>query len=117
MKKSWLIAAILLAATLLGACAPKQQNRDRSSADQSSIAQSVNDSLKPISEVLANHTPGWMNIPGVMGTGEGQKDGKPTILIFVDSLTDSLKQRLPVNVEGYSVMVKENGRVVAHPKS
>ena len=39
----------------------------------------VSDSLKPISEVLANHTPEWMSIPGVTGTGEGQKDGKPAI--------------------------------------
>ncbi len=108
MKKGWLTAALIL-----GACAPKQQNREVSSVDQSSTAQSVSDSLKPISEVLANHTPGWMNIPGVTGTGEGEKDGKPAILIFVDSLTDSLNQRLPVNVEGYSVKVKESGRVKA----
>jgi hypothetical protein len=112
MKKSWLTMVLIL-----GACAPKQQNREMSSATQSHAISTMSNSLKPISEVLANHTPGWMNIPGVTGTGEGQKDGKPAILIFVDSLTDSLKSQLPTNVDGYSVMIKGSGRVIAHPKS
>jgi hypothetical protein len=76
----------------------------------------MTDSLKPFSEVLADHTPVWMNIPGVTGTGEGQKDGKPAILIFVDSLSDSLKSQLPTDVEGYPVVIKETGKVKAYPK-
>lgn len=103
------------AAMLLGACAPKQQNQGMSSADQRQVS-TVSDSLRPTSEVLASHTPDWMNIPGVTGTGEWQKDGKPAILIFVDSLTDSLKSQLPTEVEGYPVVIKESGKVKAYPK-
>ena len=97
---------------LLGACAPKPQNQDMS-ADQSHAVSTVSDSLKPISEVLANHTQAWMNIPGVTGTGEGEQNGKPAILIFIDSLTDSLKSQLPVSVEGYPVVVKGVGTIKA----
>jgi hypothetical protein len=103
---------LLIAATLLGACAPKPQNQDRS-ADKSHAVSSVSDSLKPIAKVLANNTPAWMNIPSVTGTGEGQQNGKPAILIFVDSLTDSLKSLLPANVDGYPVVVKESGTIKA----
>ncbi len=108
MKKSWLSAVLIL-----GACAPKPQNQEMSSTNQSQAVTTVSDSLKPIAEVLANHTPAWMNIPGVTGTGEGEKDGKPAILIFVDSLTDSLKSQLPVNVDGYPVVVKGVGTIKA----
>jgi hypothetical protein len=108
MKKSWL--AVML---LFGACASKPQHQGMSNAGQSQVS-TVGDSLKPISEVLANHASAWMSIPGVTGTGEGQKDGKPAVLIFVDSMTDSLKTQLPVNVEGYPVVVKESGNVKAH---
>jgi hypothetical protein len=54
-----------------------------------------------------------MNIPGVMGTGEGQNKGKPAILIFVDSLTDSLKSQLPANVAGYPVVINQSGTIKA----
>jgi hypothetical protein len=62
---------------------------------QSYLVPFLNDSQKLMSEGLAKYTAAWMNIPGVTGTGEGQNKGKPAILIFVDSLTDSLKYQLP----------------------
>jgi hypothetical protein len=102
---------------LLGACAPKPANQQISTTEQSSTTDSthfdqpVTDSPKPIAEVLAEHTPEWMKIPGVTGTGEGLKDGKPAILILVDSLTDSLKAQLPRVSEGYPVVITVTGRV------
>ncbi len=53
------------------------------------------------------------NIPGVQGTGETSKKGVPAILIFVDSLTDSLKAQLPQNVDGYPVVVQPVGHIEA----
>ncbi len=98
---------------LLGACAPKPANQQSSIADTTQIAQPVSDSLKPIAEVLAEHTSAWMKLPGVTGTGEGLKDGKPAILIFVDSLTDSVRSQLPQTSEGYPVVIKETGIIRA----
>jgi hypothetical protein len=73
----------------------------------------MTDSLKPIAEVLAEHTPAWMKLPGVTGTGEGQQDGKPAILIFVDSITESVRSQLPHMSEGYPVVITATRRVRA----
>ncbi|HET6400862.1 MAG TPA: hypothetical protein VFH95_05620 [Candidatus Kapabacteria bacterium] len=90
---------------ILGSCAPKPA--DNSTA----MAQISADSLKPVSKVLSEHTDTWMNIPGVTGTGETKKDGKPAILILVDSNTDSLRSELPSTVEGYPVIIQETGEI------
>ncbi len=68
-------------------------------------------SQKPLAEVLSEHTAEWMNIQGVEGTGETLKDGRPAIIIFVDSVTNSLRAQLPNEVEGYSVVLEPSGRV------
>ena len=106
-----LLGFILLLA-LLTACSPKtgsQSYRLTLSADSTRPA-------KPIDSVLAEHTKLWMKIPGVIGTGETRKDDKPAILIIVDSLTDSLRIRLPHWVEGYPVVIQETGIIRALPK-
>ena len=69
----------------------------------------------PIDSFLATHADSWMMLPGVTGTGETQKDGKPAILILVDTLTDSLKARLPSEVKGYSVVIQQTGVIRALP--
>ncbi len=108
MKTVWVFFVLLI-----GACAPKPANVQPSSPAQIQSSQPLRDSLKPISEVLANHTASWVSIPGVTGTGEGQNDGKPAIVIFVDVLTDSLRSKLPTNADGYEVVIKESGSVHA----
>jgi hypothetical protein len=101
--------ASLILALLLTGCAVRSAN----TAMNDSVKP---DSLKPISEVLADHTSAWMNIRGVTGTGEGKKDGKPAILIFVDSLTDDLRSKLPSQSEGYPVVVGQTGEIKANTK-
>jgi hypothetical protein len=114
MKVRWLT---LLA--LLGACAPRSSDQQNANAPQSDSAQAVNtnamnnNAQKPIAEVLAAHTPIWMRMPGVTGAGETQKDGKPAIVIIVDTMTESLSAQLPRNVEGYPVVFKESGKIQA----
>ena len=95
---------------LLAACAPHASNQQGTNND---AAQPVADTLKPIAEVLAAHTPIWMHMPGVTGAGETQKDGKPAIVIIVDTMTESLSSQLPRNVEGYPVVFKESGKIQA----
>lgn len=69
-----------------------------------------------ITDVLAAHSVEWMKIPGVRGTGEGQKDGKRCVLIFVEKRTTALVRKLPKIVDGYPVVVKEVGKVKALEK-
>jgi hypothetical protein len=48
-----------------------------------------NGEVTPVSiqEVQEAHTPAWMSIPGVVGTGIGQCDGEPCIKVFVAQRT------------------------------
>ncbi len=68
---------------------------------------------KPISEVLREQTPDLMSIPGVVGTGEGEQDGAPCILVLVTRKTPDLERAIPSLLEGWPVRVEEVGEV--HP--
>ena len=70
----------------------------------------------PLNAVLESHKADWMKTPGVIGVGEGRQDGKPAIMILVDTLTPQLRRSLPEYVEGYSVMIEETGVVRALDK-
>ena len=69
-----------------------------------------------LASVLARHTPRLMDIPGVAGTGEGRGDGGPVFVIFVVRRSAELSRRLPVELEGYPVEVRESGEVTAPPQ-
>lgn len=64
-----------------------------------------------ISDVLHKHTPTWMKIHGVVGTGEGESDGRPCILLFVVKKSNEITQKIPDVVEGYPVVIHETGEV------
>jgi hypothetical protein len=104
---------LLTLSILLAACAPHDSDPQDTNASQNDAAQPVTGSQKPIEQVLAAHTPAWMRMPGVTGAGEAQKDGKPAVLIIVDTMTANLSAQLPRNVDGYPVVFKESGKVKA----
>ena len=54
-----------------------------------------------------------MALPGVVGTAQGEQDGKPCIMVLVVELTDVLKRQIPDNLGGYPVVVTETGEVRA----
>lgn len=66
-----------------------------------------------IKEVLAKHTDKWMEIPGVIGTGEGMSEAKPCITIFMASNVETIKKKIPKKVEGYKVVFEETGEIEA----
>jgi hypothetical protein len=82
-----------------------------------SHSEEVSMPAKPIAEVLAAHTPQLMEIPGVVGTGEGARDGKPVVLVLVEHMTPEVKTRIPAVIEGYPVELRETGRVSAPPET
>ena len=68
-----------------------------------------------IEQVLANHTDSLMAIPGVVGVGQGEVDGKPSVQVFVVEASAELRRRLPTRLDGYPVEVIESGIIRAQP--
>ena len=68
-----------------------------------------------IEEVLARHTDSLMMIPGVVGVGQGEVDGNPSVQVFVVEASAELRRRLPSRLEGYPVQVVESGVIRAQP--
>jgi len=71
---------------------------------------------KSIQEVLRDHTPELLRIPGVVGTGQGERNGRPTLMVMLNHPADSTVTRLlPRVIEGYPVEVRVVGDVKAPP--
>ncbi len=64
-----------------------------------------------VAEVLARHGARLLNIPGVTGTGESQCGGRPCILVLVMRMTPELAGRIPPEVEGVPVEIRETGPI------
>ena len=58
-------------------------------------------------DVLRRHTPALMAIPGVTGTGEGKRGDRTVLIVYVARATPDLTQRIPREIEGYPVEVRE----------
>jgi len=72
--------------------------------------------MPAISDVLRRHTDALMAIPGVVGVGQGERNGHPTVYVMVARLTDSLRRALPDSVEGYAVQIVTTGTIQAQPE-
>ncbi len=72
--------------------------------------------VKDIESVLREHKRRLVSIPGVVGAAQGQSEGKPCIKIYVSRKTPELMRKIPQNIEGYAVSIKESGefRGLAH---
>ena len=68
---------------------------------------------KTIEAVLKEHTDSLMALPGVVGTGQGQRDGEACIRVFVVKRTPALLQQIPSALDGYPVVVDETGVIRA----
>ena len=66
-----------------------------------------------IEKVLGEHTDVLMSIPGVVGTAQGQRAGKPCIKVFVIKKTPELLNKIPSTIEGYPVAIQETGIIRA----
>ncbi len=65
---------------------------------------------RPIQDVLAAHTDAWMAIPGVVGMGIGECEGRPCIKVFLASRTPGLAEKFPSALEGYRVILEVTGQ-------
>ena len=70
---------------------------------------------RSIQEVQEDYTPGWMELPGVVGTGVGECDGEPCIRIFLSDRFPGTAEALPDSVEGCRVETQVTGPVRPRP--
>lgn len=66
---------------------------------------------RPIQEVLSEVTPDWLEISGVVGTGQGLCDGTPCIVVYASTRTPEIESRIPTTVDGHRVRVEVTGRI------
>jgi hypothetical protein len=66
-----------------------------------------------VSQVLERYSGRLMSLRGVVGTAEGSCDGSPCILVLVDRLTPELRRKIPEQLEGIRVDVRETGAIRA----
>lgn len=55
-----------------------------------------------------------MGRPGAVGVGIGLRDGKPAIVFMVEKATPEALAGLPREIEGYTLVVEEVGKVTAY---
>ena len=73
---------------------------------------------RPIGDVLTDHTPQLMALPGVTAVGESAlPDGTPCIKVFLKSRDSEYRKRIPHSIEGYMVVTDVSGEIRALPDS
>ena len=68
-----------------------------------------------IHEALERHTDALLGIPGVVGVGETEVDGRPAVMVMVVRDTDEIRAALPAEVGGFPVVIDETGEISALP--
>ena len=67
---------------------------------------------RPIEEVLADHDQEILAIPGVTMIYVGaDREGQPCIKVGVVTATPEVEERIPKELEGWTVEVEETGEV------
>ncbi len=66
-----------------------------------------------IEQVLEAHSAEWMSLPGVVGMGIGEFEGRPCIKVFLAGRAPGLAEKLPSAVEGYRVILEVTGQIRA----
>jgi len=91
-------AALLLLALAAASCGrPKQEE----TVDRPDIM-----------AVVDAHAPELIKVPGVTAVAVGALDsGEPCVRIYVKTLTDELRAKLPKTLDGWPVDVEESGEI------
>ncbi len=72
--------------------------------------------MKTVVDVIREHAGELMSIPGVVGTAEGLKEGRPCVQILVMEATPELERKIPKDLDGYPVEIIETGEIRVYPK-
>lgn len=68
-----------------------------------------------IEEVIKEHAGELMNLPGVVGVGQGLCDNIPCIKVYIIKKTPELDNKIPALLEDYKVLIETTGEIRAHP--
>ena len=68
-------------------------------------------SRSSIEIVLRENTKRLISLPGVVGTGQGMRDGMPCITVYVVRKTSVLANQIPDRLEEFPVFVEEIGEI------
>lgn len=109
MRKYHFIFCVVLAMALASCSQDEKPRQERASAQDTTSM-----SAPLIADVLARHTPDLMKIPGVVGTAQGEQDGRPAIIVYVKEETDSLVIAVPSSLEGFPVKLQASGPIGTH---
>lgn len=66
-----------------------------------------------INEVIAKHRDAFMRITGIQGIGAGREGESEVIVILVDKKRRQLLRRIPTELDGFPVIVRESGVIRA----
>lgn len=67
-----------------------------------------------VSDILEKYTSIWMQMEGVVGTGEGLDQGKPCVKVFVSSETEAIKNKIPASLENIPIIIEVVGDIKAY---
>jgi len=74
--------------------------------------------VRPIEQVLAEHSPKLMAMPGVTAVGQGELDDHtPCIRVWILAHDAALERKIPKRIEGHPVVVEVSGEIRAQPES
>ena len=51
----------------------------------------------------------WMDIDGILSVGQGKKDQKDCIDVYITVNSPAIKQQIPTSFKGYPVVFRESG--------
>ena len=109
------LAASLGVALATSSCTQKMPD-PRNPKQMVTPGDTIRMNLVPIADVLARQTPSLMTIKGVTGTGQGEVDGKPVIVVYTSHISRENWIAIPRKIEGYGVDIREVGDVKAPPR-
>lgn len=69
----------------------------------------IEPSPEEIFAVQFKHQSWLMQLPGVVGVGTGQHQGRPCLILLVTHATAALSEQLPSSLDGYELRVQETG--------
>jgi hypothetical protein len=102
------VALAIVLLLLCGAC-----RATRNSAGAKPVRSEDTIPKRSIEDVIRMHTPELMKLSGVIGTGQGERLGRPIILVLVERRTHRLEAQIPRRLDGYEVEIRETGQVKA----
>lgn len=64
-----------------------------------------------IGATIERHSAELLEIPGVVGVAQGARDGRTVVQVLAARRTPELLARVPLELEGYPVIVVETGEI------